>query len=413
MTEQNDPREQPFIQSLCYGVVRWYFRLDAILDQLLTKPLRAKDSDIHLLALLGLYQIAYSRVKPHAAVSETVAAVGRKKWAKSLLNGVLRNYLRNQSALDAAADRTESGSTAHPEWLVAAIRTDWPEQAAQVMAANNAHPPMVLRVNRQQISREEYRQRLSAEGLEAIASEQCDTALTLWQAVAVERLPEFQQGWVSVQDSAAQLAASLLDLKPGQRLLDACAAPGGKSVLILEQQPELAELVAVDNVAERAKRIRQNLTRVGVTATVVVGDAAEPDQWWDGVLFDRILLDVPCSATGVIRRHPDIKLLRTPEDVEQLLSIQRRLLTAAWSMLAPEGVLLYATCSLLRCENEQQIEWFLEQQSDAGEWPIDAEWGRATRHGRQILTGDNVSCVDSISDHGMDGFYYARLVHSP
>ncbi len=396
-----DRKERAFVQALSYGTVRWYFRLDRILRSLLDKPLKSKDIDVRVLALLGLYQIADTRVKPYAAVAETVAAAGGKKsWAKPLLNALLRRYLREREQLDRLADATEVGASAHPDWMLAAIRQDWPQQAADILAANNRPPPMVLRVNTLQCSRTAYLDRLAAQGVDADASTVCDTAVILSTPVDVEQLPGFRQGVVSVQDSAAQLAAKLLDLRPGQRVLDACAAPGGKTLHILEACPAVAELVAVDVVPERAARIRENLHRAGLDATVLTADAALPAQWWNGVPFDRVLLDAPCSALGVIRRHPDIKLLRQPEDLPVLVERQRALLEAAWSMLAPGGLLLYATCSLLRQENEQQIRWFLDGHPDAREWSIDAPWGVAGACGRQIITGAS----------GMDGFFYARLI---
>lgn len=396
-----DKKERAFVQALSYGTVRWYFRLDRVLGSLLDKPLKSKDIDVRVLALLGLYQIAYTRVKPYAAVAETVAAAGGKKsWAKPLLNALLRRYLREREQLDRLADATEVGASAHPDWMLAAIRRDWPHQAADILAANNRPPPMVLRVNTLQCSRTAYFDRLAARGIDACASTVCDTAVILAAPVDVERLPGFRQGVVSVQDSAAQLAAKLLDLRPGQRVLDACAAPGGKTLHLLEVCPAVAELVAVDVAPERAPRIRENLQRAGLDATVLTADAVLPEQWWNGVPFDRVLLDVPCSALGVIRRHPDIKLLRWAKDLPVLVERQRALLLSAWSMLAPGGMLLYATCSVLRQENEQQIQWFLDSYPDAREWPIDAPWGVACTCGRQIVTGDL----------GTDGFFYARLI---
>lgn len=391
-------KERAFIQALCYGVIRQYFRLDYILNLLLSKPL--KDHEVKALALIGLYQLKYMRVKPHAAVSETVAAVPRKKvWAKPLLNAVLRNYQRQQVDLEQRADFHEVSRSGHPEWLHPLIAHDWPDQVQSILSENNRQAPMVLRVNLALNSRTEYLQRLQCKNIIAETVNACPSALILEQATPVEELPGFAEGWVSVQDSAAQLAAYLLDAKPHHRVLDVCAAPGGKACHILEMQPELAELVAVDIDSARMQRVRENLQRLQLQAKLIVGDGARPDDWWDGLQFDRILLDAPCSALGVIRRHPDIRLLRRPEDIKQLQQMQHNILRMAWPLLMPGGILLYATCSILKGENELQIKAFMQEYSDATEWVIDEEWGLARPYGRQILTGQA----------GMDGFYYARI----
>lgn len=394
------PREndRAFVQALCYGVMRWYWRLDYLLGLLTRKPI--KDLDLRMLAMLGLYQLKYTRVKPHAAVAETVSAARRKAWAKPLLNGILRTYLREQSTLEARVEEKKVVAEAHPEWLASQIQRDWPGRYTEVLRQNNLAPPMVLRVNRLAISRAAYLERLAQTGISAYASPVGDSAVVLESPTAVERLPGFAEGWVSVQDSAAQLAAALLELKPGLRVLDVCAAPGGKLMHVLETCSGLKEVVAVDISPERVARIHDNLARAGLNARVLTADATDPEAWWDGQIFDRILLDAPCSATGVIRRHPDIKVLRKPSDISGLLDLQRLILDAAWPMLAPGGLLLYATCSILRQENEVRIAEFLENHSDAREVPIEATWGEAVSHGRQILTGDQ----------GMDGFYYARIV---
>jgi 16S rRNA (cytosine967-C5)-methyltransferase len=267
----------------------------------------------------------------------------------------------------------------------------------------------VLRVNIRRGSVVDYCAQLQAAGLEPVSLRHGDAGLCLPQAVGVERLPGFMEGAVSVQDTAAQLAAPLLDVRPGMRVLDACAAPGGKTAHILERTPDLAELTAVELDAERARRIEENLQRLCLAARIVIGDAAQPDGWWDGRPYERILLDAPCSASGVIRRHPDIKSLRRPGDIDALVATQARLLDALWPLLAPGGMLLYATCSVLRRENEQQIAAFLRRQPQAQELRIAAEWGRAVAHGRQILPGEAMSTQDD-SDMGMDGFYYAALI---
>jgi 16S rRNA (cytosine967-C5)-methyltransferase len=390
-------KDRAFIQALSYGVCRHYHRLDFILSELLDKPL--KDLNVKALALAGLYQLKYMRVKPHAAVSETVLAARKKPWAKALINALLRSYLREQDSLEQKADNVQYAAVSHPDWLIKQIEQDWPQQAQQILLENNQQPPMALRINLVRISQDQYLQQLSEQGIEAVAVSFCPSAIILDKPVAVDLLPGFTDGLVSVQDTAAQLAAGLLEVQAGHRVLDVCAAPGGKAAHILEHQPQLKELVAVDVDESRMQRVSDNLQRLKLSAKLVVGDASKPQDWWDSQLFDRILLDAPCSALGVIRRHPDIKLLRRAEDIKPLQALQKNILHAVWPLLAPGGVLLYVTCSILKQENEQQIDAFLTEHSDAAELPIDAAWGFAGSHGRQIMTGESA----------MDGFYYARI----
>ena len=390
-------KDRAFIQALCYGVCRSYHRLDFILSELLDKPL--KDLDVKALALVGLYQLKYMRVKPHAAVSETVLAARKKPWAKALINALLRSYLRDQDGLELKADNVHCAAVSHPDWLIRQIEQDWPQQAQNILLANNRQPPMALRVNLSRVSLDHYLQQLIGLDIAAMTVDFCPSAIILDKPVAVDLLPGFADGLVSVQDVAAQLAAGLLAVRAGQRVLDVCAAPGGKAAHILEHQSQLKELVAVDIDASRMLRVSDTLQRLKLAATLVVGDAANPQDWWDGQLFDRILLDAPCSALGVIRRHPDIKLLRRADDIQPLQALQKHILHAIWPLLAPGGIMVYATCSILKQENEQQIEAFLAEHQDAVELPIDAAWGIAGSHGRQIMTGASA----------MDGFYYARI----
>ena len=390
-------KDRAFIQALCYGVCRNFHRLDYILSQMLDKPL--KDLDVKALALIGLYQLKFMRVKSHAAVSETVLAARKKPWAKALINALLRSYLRGQEGFEQKADNVKSALVSHPDWLIQQIEQDWPMQAQQIFQQNNEQPPMALRVNLANISQDQYLQKLRDQGIEAEAVSFCRSAILLNKPAAVDILPGFNEGWVSVQDTAAQLAAELLDVQIGHRVLDVCAAPGGKAAHILEHQPKVRELVAVDIDKLRLQRVNDNLQRLKLSAKLIVGDASKPEDWWDGQLFDRILLDVPCSALGVIRRHPDIKLLRRAEDINTLQVLQKRIMTAVWSLLAPGGIMLYATCSILKQENEQQIEAFLATNTNAIEVPINADWGLVRRYGRQILTGESA----------MDGFYYALI----
>lgn len=396
-------QDRSFIQALCYGVVRHYAELDFILNTLLSKPLKAKEAEVKALALMGLYQLKYMRVKEHAAVSETVSAAKRQPWAKALLNAVFRRYGREREALDALAEANPSAKYNHPDWLMAKIRHDWPEYAEQILQANNQPPPMALRVNLTCCSREVYQALLTAAGIEAEVGQFSPAALILKQAVSVGELPHFEQGWVSVQDTAAQLAAQVLDVQPGQRVLDLCAAPGGKTCAILERQPALKAMWAVDIDANRLLRVQENLHRLRLSAELRTGDALAVTDWWDGQLFERILVDAPCSALGVIRRHPDIKVLRLAEDIDALAALQQQIIATAWGLLAPGGVLVYATCSVLKQENEQQVSAFLSQHPDATELAIDEAWGIAVSAGRQIITGM----------HTMDGFYYARLLKKP
>jgi len=291
----------------------------------------------------------------------------------------------------------------HPYWLIKRLKQAWPEHWQQVCAANNERAPMSLRVNAQRNSRDDYLQQLTAADISASNCPHSVYGIKLEKPANVETLPGFGDGLCSVQDEAAQLAATLLQLEPGQHVLDACAAPGGKTCHLRELEPQLASLTALELDAERATRIHQNLERLQLNAKVVEGDASQPEQWWDQQHYDRILLDAPCSATGVIRRHPDIKLLRHDEDIAALAELQLQILSALWPLLKPRGILLYATCSVLPDENEQVLEKFLSQHSDVEILPIDADWGLAGPAGRQLFP----------QPQGHDGFYYARIQKSP
>ena len=392
--------DRAFVQALCYGVLRWYWRLDRIVAALTRKPI--KDEEIRMLALLGLFQLRYMRVKPHAAVAETVAAAGRKTWAKPLLNGILRSYQREQARLEADIEASEAAA-AHPPWLANRLKEDWPTHYAELMSRNNQPPPLALRVNLRVGLREDYLARLARVGVSAHPSDTVASGIIVDTPIPAEKLPGFPEGEVSVQDTAAQLAAGLLDAHPDHRILDLCAAPGGKTVHILESCADSPEVVAVDIAPERTAKIRENLARENLEARVLTADATQPAKWWDGRLFDRILVDAPCSASGVIRRHPDIKVLRREADIRELAELQQKLLNTAWPLLLPGGRLLYATCSVLRRENEEQIAEFLQAHPDAVEHPIEAAWGVPVGHGRQILTGDR----------NMDGFFYALLEKTP
>ncbi|MDQ7015011.1 MAG: 16S rRNA (cytosine(967)-C(5))-methyltransferase RsmB [Gammaproteobacteria bacterium] len=399
-SERVAEKDRALLQALCFGVMRYLPKLQWLLAKLLQKPLRNKDQDVQALLLLALFQLLYMRVPEYAAVNDSVAVSKKlgKGWAKALVNGVLRNFIRRKEELLTALESDLEAHYSHPAWIIERLQHDWPEQWQSLLIAANEPPPMTLRVNVRQQSRTDYLQQLQQQGIEAEEHPHAAAALILAKPQSVSVLPRFEQGSCSVQDAAAQLAAQLLDVQPGQRILDACAAPGGKTGHILEQADDL-ELWALDSDQKRLDRVTENLQRLQRSAKQVCADAAETNLWWDGKPFERILLDAPCSATGVIRRHPDIKVLRRAEDIEALAAQQRRLLQALWPLLAPGGLLLYATCSLFKAENSQQIGHFLCEQSDAIELPLQADWGIADLYGRQVFT----------AQEGMDGFYYARL----
>ena len=395
-----DAKDRAFARELCFGILRWYPKLRYIIAELLTKSLKAKDKDIECVLLIGIYQILFMRVPDHAAVSESVKLTQKlsKGWAKSLVNGVLRQLLRDQEKILETINTNEEAKYAHPNWFIDKLKNDWPEDWESILEANNQHAPMVLRVNQQKISKADYLLELNNAGIEAVAPSSAADALMLGKPCDVTLLPQFKDGAVSVQDMAAQQAAYLLNLEEGMRVLDACAAPGGKTAHILEVAPK-SHVVALDVSEDRAELVRQTLTRLHSKAEVISTDAAEVESWWDGQLFDRVLLDAPCSATGVIRRNPDIKFHRTLEDVLQVVHNQRNLLEKLWQVLKPGGILLYATCSVLKDENESQILNFLASYDDAKELEFESDWGVRERVGKQIFPGDS----------DMDGFYYARI----
>ena len=401
MQTVSDARQQSLIQELTYGTLRWFYRLDVLLQQLLQKPLKQRDVDVRCLLLLGLYQLTQLAMPQRVAVNETVQATEalNKTWARGLVNAVLRNYQRRADSFVETVDADSVAKYAHPAWLMKRLQSDWPHDWEAILRANNERPPLSLRVNQRRVTRDEYLDELAAYSIKALPLPQVVSGLILKKPLPVDKLPGFSAGVLSVQDGAAQLAAGLLSLAPGLRVLDACAAPGGKTAHILEIEPDLDGLTAIDIDERRLRRIEENLSRLSLHAELLQGDAGKPSAWWDGRLYDRILLDVPCSATGVIRRHPDIKVLRKPGDVATLVTRQAGLLQALWPLLAPGGMLLYSTCSVLFDENSSQVARFLEHQADAAELPINAAWGRACMHGRQILPGEDQ----------MDGFFFACL----
>jgi len=397
-----DMRQRALAQELTFGTLRWCYRLEAVLNRLLKKPLKKKDRDVHALLLVGLYQLLFLEMPPHAAVSETVSVVRQlgKEWAAGLVNAVLRNAQRQSSILLESVDGAAPARWSHPDWWIKQLQQDWPQDWQHILEASNQRPPMVLRINVARIERSAYLQQLNQLGIEAKRSAFPDTAIRLEEPVAVDSLPGFSRGLVSVQDGAAQLAAPLMRLESGQRVLDACAAPGGKTGHMFESVSDLGALIAIDSDERRLTKVAENLQRLQFKAELLAADAGDPGSWWNGEPFDRILLDAPCSASGVVRRHPDIKLLRQPGDLQTLSHQQQRLLNALWPLLASGGILLYVTCSVFKQENSDGLRLFLDEHHDAAELPLRIQWGKALPVGRQLLPGEQ----------GMDGFYFARLI---
>lgn len=397
-----DPRDRALAQDLAFGTARWQPRLSLLAEKLMDKPFKAGDRDLEALLLIGLYQLFHTRIPAHAAIGETVGCVDKlkKSSAKGLLNAVLRRAQREYDSLLPALEHDPAARLAHPRWLQKALKARWPEHWEAIARANNLHPPLILRVNRRQGSRDAYLAELAAADIDAVPCAFSADGIRLLQPQDVTALPGFAAGRLSVQDEAAQLAAELLELAPGQRVLDACAAPGGKTCHLLEREPGLAEVVALDADAGRLQRVEQNLARLGLTARTLAADGRAVADWWDGTPFQRILLDAPCSATGVIRRHPDIKLTRQASDIAPLVQLQGELLDALWPTLEVGGILIYATCSVLPEENSSNLAAFLARTPGARELDIPATWGLAQPHGRQLLPQPD----------GHDGFYYCKLI---
>lgn len=392
--------EQALLRELCYGTLRLYPRLNLILDQLLSKGLKAKDADVRALLLIGLYQLLYMRIPDHAVLDQTVNATSslKKKWARGFTNAILRNAQRKKDELFEQLSDKIDFDTAHPHWLYEKFKKDWPNHLSDILEANNQYPPMCLRVNQQKTSITEYHEVLNKAEIENQICDYSPSGIRLTKPTGIENLPDFQEGFSSVQDEAAQLCAPLLALAKDQLVLDACSAPGGKTGHLLEQQPDI-QLTAMDISERRLADVADNLDRLKLSASLIPGDAAETKDWWDGKPFDRILLDAPCSGTGVIRRHPDIKILRRPKDIQSFCEQQSRLLNQLWSTLAENGLLLYVTCSIMPEENELQISKFISHHDNVEIQPLDVNWGVPLKQGRQILPTQN----------GADGFYFALL----
>jgi 16S rRNA (cytosine967-C5)-methyltransferase len=398
-----DSRDRGFIQELSYGVIRWNEPLKQICSYLLKKPLGMHDQDIYALLLIGLYQFIYLKTAAHAAIHETVQAARalKKEWAVPLINGVLRSFQRQQVAL--LKKLPQKAHYAHPHWLIERLQQAWPERWQTILDINNQAPTISLRVNALQNSPANYLQKLNAKQITATLSSLSEVGITLTDTCHVVSLPGFAEGEISIQDTAAQLAAFLLMLQPQQHVLDACAAPGGKLTHILETQPNLHTCIALDHDKNRLQKVADNLSRLKLDQSnvqLICNTVQAFRTTCRDATFDRILFDVPCSGTGVIRRHPDIKLLRREQDIAKLAEQQFELLSALWPLLKPNGLLLYVTCSVLPEENQDVLQRFLSQQSNAKESPIEATWGVACRIGRQIFP----------TAHGTDGFYYARVL---
>lgn len=390
-----DPRDRALVEAICFAALRERARYATALDGWMAKPLGQRDAPLRALLYAGFAQIDALRLPAHAAVDATVEAaraLGRTHQA-GMVNALLRRALREGLP---AADPAQ----AWPAWLLDEVRRDWPAQADAVLAASATAAPLWLRVNRQTATRDAALQDLQSAGIAATAHPDLPEALRIEDSMAVADLPGFDAGRLSVQDGSAQAVADAVAPAPGARVLDACAAPGGKAAHLLERDPSL-RLTALDVDPRRLRRTAETLKRVGVDATVVLKtvDATNLAAWWDGTPFDAVLIDAPCSATGIVRRQPDILLHRQPADIDALVSTQARLLDALWPVVAPGGVLVYATCSILARENAAQIDAFLARTADATAEPLDDRFGHPAGAGRQRLPGDD----------GMDGFFYARL----
>lgn len=402
-----DYDEQGLTKELCFGVCRFYPQLNSVALSLLSKPFEEKDLDLYATLLMGLYQIEQMNTPDHAAVNESVELCRQldKEWATKLMNAILRRYQRER---DDILDNLASQPSVEfnlPKWLVKRFKKHWGDDFDQVVTATNAHPPMCIRVNKAKVSRETYQSQLKEKDTVSRETAFSDSGLYLEKAVPVSMLPNFEDGFVSVQDESAQLAAMILAPQNNERLLDACAAPGGKTGHLLEYASG-AHVTAVELEPWRLQRIESNLERLGLTAELICADAGDTNAWWDQQAFDKILLDAPCSATGVIRRNPDIKINRKPADIDELVAIQQRILASTWQTLKQGGYMLYATCSLMPEENELQMADFLSQHADAKECPItnlnenlDISFGKQVSHGVQVLP-----MLD-----GQDGFYYCLI----
>ena len=399
--KQGLEQDKPLLQNLCFGSCRYFFSINALSKILLVKPLPESARPIQALLWVGLYQLAHSDISEHAAINETVQACEQLNLGKfkGVLNAILRRFQREKAELMAGLKDSEVPNFEHPKWFIKLLKKNWPEQWQDICEQGNQQAPLCLRNNVRSQSRSDYLQTLLGQEIQASIGEHALTSIYLERPCDVTRLPGFSDASCSVQDEAAQLAAQLLAPQKGERILDACSAPGGKTCHILEFSDNQADVLALDADAKRLTRVQENLERLKLSAQVIQGEAQNPENWWDGKPFDRILLDVPCSATGVIRRHPDIKLLRKKEDIDNLAQLQGQILRKAWGLLKPGGTLLYATCSILSVENSDNIAAFLSEQVDARLAPMRLSTGIDTHFGWQLFP----------TKLGHDGFFYALL----
>jgi len=396
---QANESDRALIAQLCFGTLRFEPRLSEVLNTLVSKPLRPKDTDVRALCLVGLYQLMYGISKPHAVINETVGAAKKlkKPWATGLVNAVLRNYLKSSSEIEDRLTQNKAFISAHPDWLSGMIAKAWPDRYSDIIEANNTQPPLTLRVNLARLSREQASKNLQQANISHAISPLSDAGILLDHAMPVFDIPGFNEGDFSVQDESAQLVAQIIPLKSGDRVLDACSAPGGKACAVLERHT--VDLTAVDVDSRRLTRVDENLKRLQLSAQIECADLSKPIQFTDEP-FDAIVADVPCSATGVIRRHPDIKQLRQPEDIQALSELQLAITKNLWASLKQGGYLLYATCSTLPRENQKVIESFLQLQDDAQLQPISLHNGFDTGFGWQLFAGDALN---------HDGFFYALI----
>ena len=388
--------------DLSYGTLRYYGEIDAYLTQLLEKPLT--DERLHALLLVAIYQLLHDKADAFTVVNQVVHAVSQlkrpapKSWAKGLVNAVLRNFLRQKEALKLQLDANEVARFSHPQWWINKLKIQYPDQWREILMTGNTHPPMTLRINHRKTNSEEYLQLLARQDIKATALGA--EAIVLEKPAPVEKIPGFMDGVVSVQDYGAQLAAHLLQVEPGERVLDACCAPGGKTGHILELAD--AQMTALDNDEQRLQRVQSNLDRLGLTAELIKGDAAT-DEWFQGQPFDKILADVPCTASGIVRRHVDIKWLRRETDIQSFAAQQAKILPSLWQRLAKGGKLLYVTCSVFNEENQGQVDEFLKNNADATQLPL------TLPAGFQYLAIDGGLNAQLIPSMAHDGFFYALL----